>query len=77
MYSGEKLKLLGFVFSTKPNVNAQVENIVQGAASRSFVIRHLANSNGNKDKLRNVYCSIVRSVLEYSSVTYGPLLSKY
>ena len=77
MYSSEQLKLLGFIFSSKPNINAQIDNIVQRAASRSFMLRHLANIHCNKDKLRNVYCSIIRSILEYSSVVYGPLILKY
>ena len=77
MYSGENLKLLGFIFNQKPNVHSQVDNIIDRAASRSFVLRHLSNINCDKKKLRNVYCSIVRSVLEYSSVVYGPMLTKY
>ena len=34
-----------------------------------------AGLNVNKEKLKNIYCSIVRSVIEYSSVIYG--LAKY
>ena len=29
------------------------------------------------DDLKKLYCGFVRSVIEYSSVTYGPLLTKY
>ena len=63
MYSSDQLKLLGFIFSTKPNINAQIDNIVQRAAGRSFVLRHLASIHCNKEKLRNVYCSIIQSIL--------------
>ena len=73
--SAEELKLLGFVFSEQPNVHKQVENIINRAASRSFVLRRL--SGVNTDKLKSVYCSIIRSVLEYSNVTFGPMLTKY
>ena len=77
MFSGDKLKLLGFEFSNKPTVQAQIDNLVNKAASRAFVIRRLANVKVNRDRLKNIYCSIVRSSLEYSSVTYGPMLTQY
>ena len=77
MYSADKLKLLRFVFNKNPNVHSQIDSLISKAASRSFVIRHLASQTANKNKLKNVYCAIVRSVLEYSSVTYGPMLALY
>ena len=73
MYSDEGLKLLGFQFSNKPTCHAQIDNLINRAASRTFVIRRLAGVNVNKDRLKNIYCSIVRSILEYSSVTFGPM----
>ena len=77
MHSAEKLKLLGFVFNKNPTIHAQIDNLISKAASRIFVLRHLASETANKTKLKNVYCSIERSVLEYSSVTYGPMLAQY
>ena len=29
------------------------------------------------EDLRKLYCGLVRSVIEYSSVTYGPMLTKF
>ena len=75
LHSSDKLKLLGFVFNSSPNVHSQVENIIDRATARTFVLRRLAGVNQNR--LKNVYCSVIRSVLEYSSVTFGPMLSKY
>ena len=77
LYSADKLKLLGFVFNKNPNVHMQINSLISKAASRSFVIRHLASQTANKAKLKKNYCAIVRSVLEYSSVTYGPMLAQY
>ena len=71
------MKLLGFVFGEKPTVHAQVNNIIEKAASRSFVIRHLAGVGVDKGRIKNIYCSIIRSLLEYSSVTFGPMLAQY
>lgn len=65
------------MFNFKPNVNTHVDNIINKAASRSFVLRNLSGQSNNKTKLKNVYCSIIRSVLEYSSVTFGPMLAQY
>ena len=43
----------------------------------SFVIRRLAGVKVDKTRLTRIYTSIVRSVLEYSSVTFGPMITKY
>ena len=77
MYSANELKLLGFVFNSKPNVNSQVDHIINKASCRSFVLRNLASQSSNKCKLKNVYCAVIRSVLVYSSVTFGPMLAQY
>ena len=77
MYSSDSLKLLGFEFGRKPTVHAQIDNLVSRAASRTFVIRRLAGVKVNKTRLKNIYCSIVRSVMEYSCVTYGPMMAQY
>ena len=70
-------EIIGFCFQQKkPNVHAQVENLIEKAAGRSFVLRHLLSINCDKSKLSNVYCSIVRSVLEYCSAVYSPMLTK-
>ena len=63
---------LGFYFSNKPNDHLQINNnLINQSVSRSFVIRRLAGVKVNTSKFVNIYSSIVRSVLEYSSVTYG------
>ena len=63
MYSADELKLLGFVFNKNPNVHSQIDSLVSKAASRSFVVRHLASETANKNKLKNVYCALVSVVL--------------
>ena len=75
-YSGDSFKLLGFMFSTKPTVHAQINHIVNRAASRTFVLRHLASFGADQKKLKNINCSLVRSVMEYSLVTFGPNADK-
>ena len=75
LHSSDTLKLLGFMFNSNPNVHSQFKHIIDCAASRTIVLRRLAGVN--PDKLKNVYCSVIRSVLEYSNVTFGPMLTKY
>ena len=75
IYSTPECKILGFIFSSKPNVEAQVANLIRKANTRTFVIRHYSTFMHGKD-LVLLYSSLARSILEYSSVTYGPLLSK-
>ena len=77
MYSGDMFKILGFTFSNRPTVHSQIDYITSRAASRFFVIRKLAGIGVNKDKIKTLYCSLVRSILEYSSIKYGPMLAKY
>ena len=36
MYSGDLFKILGFTFSNKPAIQAQINNIVNRAAGRFF-----------------------------------------
>ena len=69
------MKLLGFVFDTSPDASAQVRNLINRATSRFFVLRYYSNFMSGND-LRKLYCALIRSVLEYSSVTYGPMLTK-
>ena len=77
MYSNELFKLLGFIFSNTPTIHAQVDHVINRATNRSFVLRHLAGFGADKQKLKNIHCSIIRSVMEYSSVIFGPMLAKY
>ena len=77
LYSADDFKLLGFMFSKRPTVTAQIDNLVCKATSRTFVLRHLASFGADKTKLRNIYCALIRSIIEYSSVTFGPMMPKY
>ena len=43
----------------------------------SFSDTYLSSFKASEIKLKNMYCTILQSVLEYSSVVYGPMLTKY
>ena len=73
--SSDKLKLLGFMFSESPDVSLQISNLITRATKRMFVLRYYSRFMPGKN-LKKLYCALVRSVLEYSLVTYHSMLTK-
>ena len=73
--SADDMKLLGFLFHEKPDVSKQIENLILRATRRMFVLRYYSKFLPGKD-LKKLYCALVRSVLEYSSITYHSMLTK-
>ena len=73
--SGESLSILGFSFSPKPDASAHVALILKKFAARSWMIRHLHAGGVDKTTLVAVYCSVVRSVIEYAVPVYHHLLN--
>ena len=55
--------------------HAQVHNLITRATKRVFVLRYYSKFMEGKDLIK-LYTSLVRSVIEYSSVTYHFLLTK-
>ena len=66
--SNNNLKMLGFNFSNKPNVEAQVESLIKKANKRYFVILRHKKAGIPTNKLTEIYCSTLRSVLELSLI---------
>ena len=56
-------------------MTVQVANFIKRATKRMFVLRYYLAFLPGKN-LKKLYCSLVRSVLEYSSVTYHSMLTK-
>ena len=73
--SSDELKLLGFMFTERPEVACQIDNLISRATKRMFVLRYYSRFMPGKD-LKKLYAALVRSVLEYSSVTYHSMLTK-
>ena len=66
---------MGFIFHEKPDVSKQVENLILRATKRMFVLWYYSKFMPGKD-LKKLYCALVRSVLEYSLITYHSMLTK-
>lgn len=73
--SGDSLNILGFSFSSKPNASAHVGLILKKFAARSWMIRHLHAGGVDKVTLVAVYCSVIRSVIEFAVPVYHHLLN--
>ena len=71
------MKMLGFIFSDRPNVNDHVDYIVRKATKKLWTLRHLKKAGMSSCDLLKVYITVIRSCLEYAVPTYNPMLSDY
>ena len=74
--SGGSLKIIGFHFNTKPTVGFHVEIMCQKFRCKLWSLRQLKKSGMGQVDLLVVYKTILRPVLEYACVTYGPMLTE-
>ena len=65
--SGEQMKILGFHFSTSPDMSAQVEAIKKRFRSRTRILRHLGHRVFSEQDLIKVYRSVILPVHDYCS----------
>ena len=73
--SSESLKMLGYTFSTSLSVQPQLDSLMRKANKRFFLLRHYKRSGVPKDKLKEIFCAMNRSILEYSSKVYHSMLN--
>ena len=73
--SQKTLKILGYHFGTKPNVDAQVENLKKKFRARSWAIRHLKRAGIENEDLVKLYKALVRPVLDYAVPAYSTMLN--
>ena len=68
--------MLGFHFSPKPTVNLQVEKLIRKANKRIYLLLNYKRYNLPQDRLKTIYTSSIRSILEYSSNTYHSQINR-
>ena len=73
--STDNLKICGFTFGAKPNVDEQIAVIERKFHTRSWVLRNLKRSGFTHEELVLVYVSLVRPIFDYTSVVYHSLLT--
>ena len=62
----ESIKLLGVFFSSKLSWNLHVAFLLSKVSKRFFIIHQLVKIGVNSSEIIMIYCSIIRSVLEYA-----------
>ena len=62
--------MLGYTFSNAPTIQAQLDYLTRRANKRFFLILHYKRAGVPKERLKDIYCSMTRSILEYSSNVY-------
>ena len=71
------MKVLGFIFSGKPDVTAHFLSLKKKIRRRYWVLIHLKKFGFTEDELAKVYRTIVRPVIDHCCVVYHSLLKDY
>ena len=71
----EEIKILGFHFSSRPDMAAQVASIKKKYRTRMWILRHLAHRGLDAPDLLKVYQSIILPCHDYCSVVYNSSLT--
>ena len=76
MASTDSLKILGFYFGKKPDVSEHVKNLIRKFRTRAWTMINLKKADLDRPTLVDLFKVLVRPVLDYAAVVYGPLLNK-
>ena len=69
----DNYKLLGVYISSDLSWNEHVDFIVKKATKRPYSLRVLRNAGVQQADLVHIYCSLIRSVLEYGAPVWSAL----
>ena len=73
--SESSLKVLGFSFSTKPTVQAQIDSIIKKFRQRYWTLRHLKKLGFSEKELVLVYKTNILPIADYADVIYHSLMT--
>ena len=76
VHSVDTLKLVGFMFGSSPDVTAHVQMLLDKFRVKVWLLFHLREAGVREERLFQLYCVYVRSVLEYCSPVYHSLLTQ-
>ena len=74
--SSKEMKILGFHFSNKPNMNAQVAAIRKKMTARTWILTHLGHRGFSEEELVKVYKSCILPIHDYCSNVYHSSLTQ-
>ena len=73
--SGDKMKLLGWHFSSKPTAEAYIEVMKRRFRQRYWTLRHLKHNGFSEADLVKVYTAMVRPVADYMAEVYHSMIT--
>lgn len=76
VHSQNEMRLVGFIFGDTPGVGRHVEQIRSRFSSKVWMLYHLQKAGFRDGQLYRLYCCYVRTIIEYCSVVYHPLLNR-
>ena len=74
--SGPEMKILGFIFNEKPTVKAHIDYSIKKTNRVMWALSHLRKAGLPDVVLTNVYCSMLRSIIEFCNVVYHSMLTE-
>ena len=74
--SGNYMTVLGFDFSSDPDMSAQVKKIKRGFTSRIWILRHLGHNGFSSRDLLRVYKAVLLPVHDYCSCVFHSSLTQ-
>ena len=74
--SGDSLKLLGFTFGRRPNVNAHLAVLMPKLRRKLWMISHLKSAGMKPDYLLVVYLTAIRPIAEFAAVCFHSMLTR-
>ena len=74
-FSSDGLKILGFMFGTKPTVRPHIDYMVSKAKKKLWSLRHLKRAGMEQQDLLKIFNSVIRPTLEFAAATFHSMLT--
>ena len=71
----DKMKILGFTFSSKPTVTAHIDTISRRMRQKYWSLRHLKSVGFSCEELVEVYKSVILPIADYCAPAYHSLMT--
>ena len=73
--SGDSMKILGFHFSNRPTMHAQVRALQKRFRRQYWTLYHLKRAGFNEEELSYVYRTVILPIADYCQVVYHSMLT--
>ena len=74
--SGDKFKLLGYYMGRRPRPDIHVRERIRKFGARAWILRILKHAGIPEASLTQVFCSLIRPILEYPSAAFHTTMSE-